>query len=163
MQQFTAREGASYRTKLMAQPQAEAFARCLAANPRFAAVDVRESARAKNPTARHYVTFAPATLARRQDLLRHQQQSRSERAHAQAALYLVVRDPAGFYWVVNLASGSTHHTVLGRECDCGDATYRCNGTAVLCKHDEIIRIKHRAGEIETMPETPSTYGTRCAA
>lgn len=131
------RNGAQYRTQLMDRPQAEAFARCLKANPRFDGIFLAESARAKT-ARRWFVTYVPTSLERRSAILDRQQDARARRAQEQGARYEFVLDSSGRWsWCLNRETGEVYETTES-DCNCPDHHYRCRPAGILCKHVHML-------------------------
>ncbi len=127
-----------YRTKLMAQDRAERFARCLSGNPRFVNVAVTESSRARG-AAKWFVAYQPASEERQAELRQDAQDTRAERAQAQAENYLFVLDDTGRYFhCLNVTSGEVYETTE-HSCSCPDATYGCRPAGIHCKHTTLLR------------------------
>lgn len=142
-------DGAAYRTRLLTRPHAEAFARCLRANSRYADVAICESPRAQNPIRRFFVRFRPSQEGRAAALLTRQQAARLQRAHTTASGYLSVRSECGrFYYLLNLGSGEVYETHPRGVCTCPDYEIRCRKAGIECKHPEILRIHLRYGWTE---------------
>src|SRR5262249_8402500 len=87
METITNRGSLTYRTKVLPKAEAEAFARCLPANPNFARVEVTESARAKGE-ARFVVEFLPANPERIAEMVDRQQDRRQAKAEGEGRQYL---------------------------------------------------------------------------
>lgn len=143
--------GLVYRTKLMQEPQADRFARCLRANPLFGEVTVETSAKAKSDR-RFFVAFVP-TSAERVDVMRAAvQDARTERALAEGSEYLWFRDSyAGrpFLWLLS-ASGEVYEvSACGRTCGCPDFHYRCREQGLKCKH--LVALENGLGAIMDIP------------
>ena len=145
--------GISYRTKCLPKLQAERFAKCLAANPRFIDVDITQSLKAKSERC-WFVTYRPVSEARQAAMVAMQQESREERALAEGANYVWCLDKDGgrpFYWLMG-ASGEVYEVDgQGRSCSCPDFVYRCaalKGTrnGLECKH--ITALRHGLGTVE---------------
>ena len=132
--QSLSRSGIGYRTHLMGAARAEAFRRCLAANPRFGEVSVQLSMRARTDR-RHYVTFTPANPKRVEAILTRQQDTRARRAEKEGEWYLWAEDPDHGFWWCRSASGNVYEVEprVGT-CTCPDHEYRCQGNGVRCKH-----------------------------
>lgn len=133
-----ARNGATFRTKLMSHAQALQFAKCLAANPKFGTVSVSFSERAKGDRS-FFVAFLPVDDASSQRILDRQQAKREATAAAQIDNYeFVLDDSAQFFWCLNAASGQVYE-VTDHSCDCPDHTYRCQAAGIVCKHITMLR------------------------
>lgn len=133
--QCLARGKAQYRTRLLTRIQADRFSRCLAANPRFTAVEVHESTRAKDPERSLYITFLPASQSRQAALLGHQHDARQARAQAEGVFYIWAGDPDFEYWHLLTLSGEVFEVdAEARECSCPDHQFRCKRAGLRCKH-----------------------------
>lgn len=125
-----------YRTKLMTETRAAAFAACLTANgARFESVEVVRSERAKGD-ADHFVTFLPVSETRQYGMVVSQLEARAERAQAEGAAYLFLADKdAGraFFHCFNPVSSEIYE-VSETSCSCPDWTYRASKIGVPCKH-----------------------------
>lgn len=132
------RQGAlHHRTQLLTLSRAESFARCLLANPLFAAVAVQESKTAKGER-RHFVQYQPASDSRYRELVQVQADTREQRAQQEAAGYLFVQSECRrWFYCWNLVSGDVYETTQ-QACDCPDFHYR--GAALgPCKHMRMLR------------------------
>lgn len=141
----------NYRTQLLTQRQADAFAAALRGNQRFTGVGVHQSDRAKHPERRFFVLYQPSSAARRLDILNVHQATQDARAEEQWENYAVVRDEEeGKFWVANLTNGETYTVHLHRlfDCTCPQQQYRHRGTSLRCKHDGIVRTHLRLGLVE---------------
>ena len=125
--------GATFRTKLMEQSQAERFARCLRANPRFANVELVTSKAAKSER-NVFVAFEPASEERQAELLGQVQGEREVRAATEGQHYVFCLDTSRrFFWVYNPKSQETYE-VTPESCSCADHVYRCRAQGLKCKH-----------------------------
>jgi len=127
------RNGGQFRTKLMSLGQAEQFAKCLRANPRFVGVSVNFSTRAKE-TANRFVTFLPTSDPSGQRILDRQQGARDQRAAEQIGNYtFLMDDSCRFYYCWNTVSGEVYETTTA-SCTCPDHEFRGRAAGVNCKH-----------------------------
>jgi hypothetical protein len=161
------RDGAGFRTRLLDRTQADRFAQCLRGNPRFTRVDVQESARAKDPTVRFFVAFAPASAERQAAIFHRAQDARETRGEEQADGYEVFRDPSGrFFWVWNVRSGDVYEVTLRRDCTCPDSHHRTQHLpGAFCKHHRIVEVKLERNQVQefvqVLPaETPEARRAR---
>jgi len=128
-----------HRTRLLPQSRAEQFARCVAANPAFAHVEVKSNPNAKTAN-RYYVRYQPANPGRAEELRAAEEESRAARAVSEAANYTFWADPdhSGLFWCLNLTSREVYETTFG-SCTCGDHTFRGSKAGVPCKHMQLLR------------------------
>lgn len=113
-----------FRTRAMEAAQAERFAQCIQANPRFERADVCKSNYTPSETKCWYVRYLPRSADRQAEMVADFIRTRLDRAIARAADYEFVRDDsARFFHVVNKQTGETHQCTE-RSCDCGDHHYR---------------------------------------
>lgn len=121
----------AYRTKLLSQKRAAAFASALRRNSRFSHVSVEQSSRAKGDAC-WFVRFEPSSEIRRQALVDAQDSSRARRGLEQE--FTFVRDTAtNSYLCFSHTSGNVY-SVTEHSCDCPDSQHRLTGTAIRCKH-----------------------------
>jgi hypothetical protein len=151
MERITSQGSLSYRTKLMPEAKAQAFAACLTANADFTEVSVEESARAKREE-KFFVQFKPASELRQLDMLARQIDARASRAAAQGFSFILDKDAGRpFVWVHSHSSGEVYELdIEGRSCGCPDHLYRCSKAGIQCKH-ALAWMNHVAsgGEIRT--------------
>lgn len=122
-----------YRTKCLSIEAAARFARCLGANQKFTGVEIERSNRAKGEKC-WIVLFQPASEARQESLEQRQQDTRAQRAAAQAFTFCADKDSGRlFWWVFSHSSGETYE-VSEHSCSCPDQTYNLRGTSLRCKH-----------------------------
>ena len=114
-----------YRTRLLPRSQAERFARCLAANPIFAHVTLKERSTARDRDCCHFVVYQPANAARVAHLRRRKPSGGASGRTSRRADYDFWADPdcPGLYWTLNLRSQEVYETTVA-SCDCGDYTFR---------------------------------------
>lgn len=141
-----AQGGCQYRTRLLPQQLAQAFARCLRANDRFTGVMVQESRTAKHPTDRYLVLFHPSNPEALAALVQGQQAIQHQRAAEQWQNYLVVQSDRGaWYYVENLESGEVYEVDPRGTCSCPHYEARCRPALLECKHPGIVRLQLEAG------------------
>ncbi len=128
-----------YRTKLVHdEARARRFAGCLAANARFAGVEVVRSRRPGKKGVGWFVRFRPADAARVAALRKEQSRAREARADAEGPGYRFVWDEGtGRYWCWS-PSGEVYET-CEEECTCPDFVYRCRAAGISCKHQIALR------------------------
>jgi len=134
----------SYRTRLLSEKRALAFAAALKANPRFAFVAVERSARAKGPNC-FLVRFEPSSVARRTALLDQAQDARIVRAATQGFTFAADPD-APFCHCLSHSSGEVYETTLN-SCSCPDEEMRCSKIGLACKHRIALALAIRDGEV----------------
>lgn len=139
----------SYRTQLLSERRAAAFAKCVAGNARFAWVRLCHSARAKGAEC-WYVSFQPSNPDRQQALLEYQIRERIERAAEEHFEFFADGETAGLWYCLS-HSGAIYETRL-ESCTCGDALYRMNPAGLPCKHSLALLTSLEDGEAqETAP------------
>lgn len=121
----------TFRTCLMKLEPAARFALCLEANPRFCAVEIQTSRRAKGER-KYFVTYLPANPERVEAMVDRQQQARARRADEQEFVFCHDGDH-DFYHCHSVASGEVYETTLN-SCSCPDHTFRCHSSGLACKH-----------------------------
>ena len=120
-----------YRTKLLTEQQATAFARMLRCNRKFERVQLCHSAQAKGEK-QWLVRFAPSATARQEALLRTAQDQRAQRAATEPMVFAANRREV---WVYSIGSGQTYSMLPdGRACSCPDSQARTGPAGILCKH-----------------------------
>lgn len=134
----------TYRTKLLSEKQASAFAAALRANSRFAMVSVERSSRARGEKA-FIVRFEPSNAARKEALVNNAQDQRTERALTQS--FTFCRDTDHDFCHCLSHSGEVYETTLN-SCSCPDETYRCSGVGLACKHRIALALAIRAGDVQ---------------
>src|SRR3990172_7161393 len=154
MEHFTTMSHPTFRTKCMDIEHAGRFARCLGANPRFTAIEIRESRRAKGEV-RWFVCFLPSNPVRQTAILGRQQDIQEQRFSERD--YTVVRDPDHDYLhVLSHHSGDTHEvSVEAATCTCGHFHYRLAGTGLLCSHLLAAAAAIRRGEVGEFTPIPA--------
>lgn len=133
-------QGLNYRTKPLAQAQAERFAQCISHNAAFTNVEVQPSKSA----GKFVVLYQPSNAQRLAELLDGEQAKREERAATEGQGYLFVLDDSSRYFHCLSASGEVYETTE-RSCNCPDWTYRGSKAGVACKHQ--IALHTGAGEV----------------
>ena len=172
MEQFTVSTLSSYRTQLLGERQAEAFARCLRGNSRFSDIRVCHSARAKG-AKQWYVSYAASNLARREALLNRHQNERARRACEETFTFVLDTDASRpFYWCLSHRSQEVYK-VDEHSCSCPDHLYRTGPASLKCKH--ILALMNTSPEdihgFEPVPNHQIVYSVtphanlcaRCAA
>ncbi len=126
-------EGPGYRSKLMPEEPARAFADRLREDPQYTGVTVLESTRARSAN-RYFVVCLPACDQKREALLQQLQQERVLRALEEGPGYVWLADPDQPVWHVLSLSGEVY-TVAAEpsSCTCRDAGV-CQDTGLSCKH-----------------------------
>lgn len=125
-----------FRTKLMSEARAFAFAKALQGNRRFAFVQLCRSYRTKSADC-WYVSFQPSSESRKLAVLDRQQSARAQRAAD--GDFTSCKDPqTGRWWVYSPTSGHTYETTA-TACDCLDARHRANPAGLACKHSIHVR------------------------
>src|SRR5262245_56314459 len=131
METFETMGRLSFRTRCLTLVRAAAFAKCLGGNPRFEAVEIIESKRAKGE-ARWIVRYLPTSAERVQAMRDRQQEPRTLRGQSEEFTFCADPD-APFYHVLSHRSGEVYE-VSAHGCSCPDAHYRLTGTGLRCKH-----------------------------
>lgn len=144
-----ARNGAKYRTRLLARPLAEAFARCLRANGRFTGISLEESRISPNPVVRWYVSFHPSDPEAMKAVLDAQQALQHQRADEQWRNYLVAEgDRPHQYLVQSFETGGVYDVdVRAGTCTCRHYLERCLPACIECKHPRICRLHVERGTV----------------
>jgi hypothetical protein len=145
----------TFRTRLMELEPAARFAKCIAANPRFGAVEIVTSRRAKGER-RFYVTYLPTNEARLAAIVDRQQSARAKRATEQDFVFCHDGDH-DFFHCHSISSGEVYETTLN-SCTCPDHTWRCLPNQIACKHSLALADHLREERTTTFkPVTPSTH------
>jgi hypothetical protein len=126
-------EGPGYRSKLMSEAEARAFAERLRGDTQYTGVHVLESTRARSAN-RCFVVCQPACPEKRAALLQQLQQDRLLRALEEGPGYVWLADPAQPVWHVLSLSGECYAvSTEPASCTCRDAGV-CADTGLFCKH-----------------------------
>jgi hypothetical protein len=161
MESITNQGVLSMRTKLMEIERAARFARCLQAYPRFAAVEIETSHRAKSEK-RYFVTFLPSNPERLEAMAQRQQDARASRAATQEFTFCLDKDAGrAFHWCHSHATGEVYETTR-ESCSCPDAEYRCKPNGLKCKHQLALERAIQAEATVTfrvIPSRPACAGT----
>ncbi len=143
----------SFRTRLMEMEPAARFAHCVAGNPRFGAVEIVTSRRAKGER-RFYVTYLPTSERRMEALVDRQQSARAKRAAEQEFVFCHDGDH-DFFHCHSLSSGEVYETTLA-SCSCPDHSFRCAPNGLACKH-QLALADHlredRTTEFQSIPQS----------
>lgn len=143
--QTITKDGVFYRTKLFRNFQkADAFKKCLTANPGFTGVSIEDGANTKGPA--WFIQFRPAGRDRQVDMLEREMDKRALRAETEGMNYVFVRDADKPYllWCYNPKSGEVYE-VTTFDCSCPDYEFRCRAAGLKCKHQQARQLQADRG------------------
>lgn len=145
----------SYRTKLLPESKANAFAAALRGNPRFAHVAVERSSRAKG-SACWFVRYASSSEVRRRALVDGAQDARTRRAMDQEFTFCSDPERAGYHCLSH--SSSEVYEVTLNSCSCPDQEARCRAAGIACKHRVALHLAITAGTVADLARvTPRAF------
>lgn len=153
MTQFNDMAPITFRSRLLTFQRASAFAKALAANPRFTDVAIVPSDRAKSQTIRYYVTYLPSNPTRQKAILDRERTAREKRAAVET--FAFTWDAAlGAFRCQSSTSGKEYETTVS-SCTCGDWINRGRQNSLPCKHQCDLLSQLETGEV-CEPVAPET-------
>lgn len=139
---------------LLTEACAERFAQMLRANPLFQDVTVQEQEKARGKR-RHFVSYRPANLERREELRDIFQAQQDGRADSEWMNYVVYEtDKPGTFDVEKQETLDTYSVSLhpsGHDCSCPQMEHRCAKEGISCKHPRIVQIHQALGLVQPAP------------
>lgn len=139
----------AYRTANMPEGRAKAFARCVAANPRFSEAEAVRNDRTKSPS--WYVRFRPSSESRLDTMFHTLQDQRAQRAATQQFIFWQDPDRADLWWCYSVSSQQTYEVTIG-SCSCEDYNFVCMNSGMQCKHMIAWSNQRGAGTLLTRAE-----------